>query len=130
MQRIGRFGVTGVTATLLNLLLLWLLVAKLGAWYLPASVFAFSLSLGGNFLLQKVWTFGAARRGKSAIQLAQFIIFNLLAMLLNTVILYVAVESLGVSYLVGQLGCSAVLATMSYCAYRWIFRSNEEMSLC
>jgi putative flippase GtrA len=128
MTRLARFGVTGAAATSLNVLILWLLVTKFGVWYLGASIVAFSLSLACNFTLQKVWAFSASCSGQPATQLVQFLSFNLVAMLLNTAILYIAVECFRLSAVVGQLVNSAILALMSYRAYRWIFSSTQHSS--
>ena len=128
MRRLAQFLATGATATSLNLFILWLLVAKLDVWYVGASVLAFLLSLSVNFVLQKVWAFAARDCGRPDRHFAQFLAFNLLAMLLNTAIVYTAVEKLRLSPTVGQLAGSAILALMSYLAYSWIFRSREQVS--
>lgn len=120
-----RFLATGACATLLNVVLLWLLCGGLGMPYLPASVLSFSTALLCNFAVQKIWTFSAAGAARVGAQGVQFIATNVFNLALNTGILYLLVERLAVSYLIAQILSSAMVAANSYCAYRWIFHDAQ-----
>jgi putative flippase GtrA len=124
-SRVVRFVVTGAGATVLNILLLWLLCGCLGMPYLPASVLSFSTALTCNFAVQKIWTFGASGVAGVHVQWAQFVAANLFNLSLNTAILYMLVERLAVSYLVAQIMSSALISANSYCAYRRIFQDAQ-----
>jgi len=125
LKMAARFLLTGTAATLLNLLLLWLLTARLGLWYLTASVLAFSVALICNFTFQKFWAFGAADMWGAHAQLLQFIAVNLFNLALNTAFLYILVDRLTVPYLTAQIVSSLLISANSFCAYRWIFQSVQ-----
>lgn len=118
---LGRFLLVGGSGALLNLLLLWLFASVFGLWYLASSVAGYCIAMGYNFLLQRLWAFRAIA-GSVVSQLPYFVLINLLGLLLNTAILYLLVEELGIWYLAGQAAASLVVAGQSFFAYRWIFR--------
>ena len=99
----------------------------MGMWYLPASVASYLLSMMYNFLLQRAWTFNG-RGGVVLHQASLFVAVNLLGLVINTAIVYLLVEMLGVGYLAAQAAASIVIAVQSFFAYRWIFTPTPRSS--
>jgi putative flippase GtrA len=118
---LGRFLLVGCSAAVLNLGLLWLFTSILGIWYLASSVAAYCISVGYNFVLQRLWAFGGIA-GAIGSQLSYFILINLSGVALNTMIVFLLVEELGVWYVVAQTAASLIIAVQSFFGYRWIFR--------
>jgi putative flippase GtrA len=100
--------------------LLWLLARQLGIWYLGASVVSYSVCIAYNFALQRVWAFNST--GRSILkQLPQFVGVNLLGLMLNTVVLYILVESTELPLILCQAVSSLAICGLSFMAYRRIF---------
>ncbi|MBV9572237.1 MAG: GtrA family protein [Alphaproteobacteria bacterium] len=116
-----RFAITGATATMFNLLLLWLLTEKIGIWRVPASALSFALALVFNFALQKGWAFASPLIKDAQTQLLQFVAVNFVNLTLNTAIYAVLVENDLAPSMVAQLIGSAMTAVNSFFWYRWIF---------
>ncbi|MFL6689436.1 MAG: GtrA family protein [Alphaproteobacteria bacterium] len=125
MARVGRFLLVGGSAALLNLLLLWFLTSVCGGWYLGAAVVSYLLCISYNFALQRAWAFDG-RCGSVLNQAPLFAATNLLGLALNTCILYLLVQNLGVWYLAAQAMTSLAIAAFSFLAYRWIFAGGRK----
>ncbi|MDX1734088.1 MAG: GtrA family protein [Halioglobus sp.] len=96
-----RFGVVGVLNTLVHVCTTVLLVEGLEVHPVPASVAGFVLAVIVSFLLNTFWTFRQA--DELARRFLRFFVVSVSAMLLNTLIMYVAVEWLHWHYLLGLL---------------------------
>src|SRR5580698_5988655 len=57
IAKIVKFAISGGTAVVVNLALLYAFVDWLHIWYLTASVFAFVFSMAVHFSMQKLWVF-------------------------------------------------------------------------
>jgi putative flippase GtrA len=123
---VARFLVSGGSATLLNLCLLWLFVRQLGLWYLGASALSYSVSIGYNFFLQRHWTFNNMH-GSMIRQFPQFAVMNLFGLILNTAILLVLVETFGLPLILSQAAASLAVSVLSFLAYRRIFLRDNLM---
>lgn len=116
----ARFFLIGGSATILNIILLWLLAGPLRQWYLGASVVSYSVCIAYNFALQKVWAFSGTG-GSILKQLPQFIGINLLCLLLNTVMLCILVNITNLPVVLCQVTASLAICGLSFLAYRRIF---------
>ena len=109
-----KYVISGGTAAVVDLGLLFLLTEIAGIWYLLSAVIAFICSLFTAFLLHKFWTF----REHSLHRITkQFVFFTLVALFnlgLNTLLLYLAVEVWHVWYLAAQFVIMGALAFMNF----------------
>lgn len=117
-----RFLVSGGTALLVNLFVLYFLTEYVGLWYLISSILSFLVAFAANFLMQKYWVFQSADRGKTRRQLPLLFFVSVVNLGINTVLLYALVEYAHLWYLLGQVVTSAVIALESFLVFRWIFR--------
>lgn len=117
-----RFIVSGASAALLNLCLLWLFTRQFGLWYLVAAALSYAFSVCYNFVLQRTWTFNGTD-GSVKRQVLQFALTNLFGLALNSALLFMLVSSFGFSLFVSQVFVSLVVAAFSYFVYRKIFVS-------
>lgn len=116
-----RYLVIGGGAFLINVSLLYLFTDLFGIYYLLSSVLSFLAAFAFNFLLQKFWTFKAI--GKIHFEASGFFILQVCAnLLLNTALLYLLVEYLGLWYVFSQALTSLTLAFVTYyVSKRFIF---------
>jgi putative flippase GtrA len=66
VARIGRFAAVGVLNTAIDLATFALLYHAAGLALMPAHVAAFSLAVANSYVLNKLWTFRDASRGRQA----------------------------------------------------------------
>lgn len=121
-----KYLISGGTAAVVDLGLLYLLTDVAGLWYLLSAVIAFVFSLLTSFLLHKFWTF----RERSLTRMKkQFIFFTALALFnlgLNVALMYVLVETFGVWYLIAQFFIIGGIALMNFVINKSItFRSER-----
>lgn len=118
-----KFGIVGVSNTLLFLAVYTLLVEGLGVWYLAASALGFLVGAVNGFLLNRRWTF----RGHvgDALTPVRWGVVQGCGLLLNLGLVALCVESLGMGKLLGQAVAIAIVVVVTFVANRaWTFRSR------
>ncbi|OGN16169.1 MAG: hypothetical protein A3B99_00900 [Candidatus Yanofskybacteria bacterium RIFCSPHIGHO2_02_FULL_44_12b] len=116
--RILRYIISGGTAAVANLSILFVLVHFLDVWYLISSVISYALAILVSFLMQKYFTFNDFTRdriGKQGILHVGIQIFNLC---LNTLLMYLLVDPAGVHYLLAQVISAGSIAVYSFFFYK------------
>ncbi len=73
-KRIIRYLISGGTAALTDLVLLYILADKLGIWYMYSVVLAFAVAFFVSFFLQKFWTFEDNGTSKAHRQITVYIL--------------------------------------------------------
>lgn len=96
-----KYGIVGVIGTFLHFAVLVALVELFGVHPVPASVAGFVLTLVVSFLLNRSWTFAVRDAGSGAF--VKYAVVSVTGLLLNTGIMYTAVEWLHWKYWIGQL---------------------------
>ena len=119
-RQILKFLVSGTLAAGLLLVVLYVLHGILGFWYLGSSAIAFLCAVAVNYSLQKRWTFNA-EMAKSRRKAVLFFVLNLVTIGINTGLMLVLVERLGLQYLWAQAGVQVLLACGNFVAYRAVF---------
>ena len=125
-----RYLISGVTAAAVHLFLVFSLTDIFGIWYITSAVISFVVSLAVSFSLQKFWTFRDARIHVAPRQMAQYFVFAVVMLVLDAALLYVAVEFLGIWYLLAQIFIFGGIAGISFLVYNhYIFkRTNNDAS--
>lgn len=126
LYTIMRFGVSGGIATAVNLAILFALTEIFGVWYLLSAIFAFLLAFIVSFSLQKFWTFADFNINQFHTQATKYFLFSGINLALNTVLMYVFTDLLGVWYFLSQIFVAAIIAVESFLVYRFIiFKAPE-----
>lgn len=99
----GRFLAVGLSGTLVNLAVLWLLV-NLGLPHFPAAVIATEVSIINNFIWNDYWTFRAVRSQSSLIsRFGRFQVVTALTAVLTLGLFALLSNNLRMYYLLAQL---------------------------
>lgn len=115
--KVVRFVISGGSAAVVHLSVLWFLTDILDLWYLISGVVAFLVAFVVSFLMQKYWTFKNRSVDKIKTQTGTYFFIAVFNLGLNTFMLYLFVEIFHVHYLLAQLVIGAVVAVWSYFAY-------------
>ena len=130
-DRFVRYAIVGATGTLVDFAVLMLLKEIGGFPTLPAAVLAFLAGVVNNYTLNRRWTFAGTQKRRST-QLAQFLAVSLVGVLLNSLILLLLEDPLGLllgdvarGYLPAKVVATGVVLGWNYLANRrWTFNDS------
>lgn len=126
-HKIIRYLIAGGTAAFIGLGTLFALTEFAGMWYLASSVLSFCAGFVVSFTLQKFWTFKDSRKTVIGRQLVLYLIAAGGALGINTALMYVAVDVLGLWYMLAQFFVSGTIAVVSFIVYNFlIFQKTED----
>ncbi len=118
-----KFGIVGVSNTLLTFAVYTLLLKVFGVWYLAASAIGFGAGAVNGFLLNRRWTF----RGHvgDALTPVRWTIVQGCGLGINEGLLYVFVHDARVDKLLAQAFATAVVTITTFLVNRaWTFRTH------
>lgn len=127
--RILKFLVSGGSAAVVDLGLLYALTDVFHVWYLLSAVLAFLAAFGVSFSLQKFWTFNSQSLELLQRQLVMYLVLALFGLGLNTIAMYFLVDHAGFHYLAAQILTSAVIAGVNYFAYKHFIFAETKIPL-
>lgn len=110
---IVRYVISGGTAAVTDLGLLYVLNSYVGLHYLVASALAFIGSFFVSFLLQKFWTF-KSHEEKTHKQVIMYLGNSLFGLGLNTILMYIFVDYIHIQVLVSQIFAGALVAFCTF----------------
>lgn len=124
-SRVIRFVISGGTAAVVDLSLLYLFTDWFGFHYLISAMLAFIAAFGVSFTLQKFWTFQDDSVHKIHSQMTVSFIVALANLVLNTFLMYFFVDYLSLWYIAAQIITGVFLAFESFFIFRFfIFKAT------
>jgi putative flippase GtrA len=116
-----KFGIVGVSNTLLTLIVYTLLLKVLGVWYLAASAIGFTVGAINGFLLNRRWTF--REHVGDALTPVRWGVVQTCGLGINELLLYVFVHDASLDKLLAQVCATAVVTVTTFFVNRaWTFR--------
>ncbi len=123
-----KFGIVGVSNTLLTLAVYTLLLKVLGVWYLAASAIGFVVGAVNGFLLNRRWTF----RGHvgDALTPVRWGVVQTCGLGVNEGLLFVFVHDARLDKLIAQVCATALVTVSTFFANRaWTFRVHAPVAV-
>jgi putative flippase GtrA len=123
-----KFGIVGVSNTVIFFLVYTLLLKVFGVWYVAASGIGFAVGAINGFLWNRRWTF----RGHvgDALTPVRWFVVQTTGLLANLGLVYLFVDGLGLGELSGQAVTIVIVTTLTFFANRaWTFRGHPEVAL-
>jgi putative flippase GtrA len=118
-----KFGIVGVSNTLLTFAVYTLLLKVFGVWYLAASAIGFTLGATNGFLLNRRWTF--REHVGDALTPVRWAIVQGCGLSVNEGLLYLFVHDARLDKLLAQAFATAVVTVSTFFANRaWTFRTH------
>ena len=119
-----KFGVVGVSNTLLAFTIYTVLLKVFGVWYLAASAIGFVLGAVNGFLLNRRWTF--AGHVGDALTPVRWGVVQGCGLGLNLGLLYLFVDDAGIEKLLSQALATAIVTVITFLVNRaWTFRMHH-----
>jgi putative flippase GtrA len=118
-----KFGIVGVSNTLLAFAVYTLLLKGFGLWYIAASAIGFAFGAVNGFLLNRRWTF--REHVGDALTPVRWFVVQGCGLLLNLGLVYMFVQHVGLDKLLGQACATAIVVVLTFFANRaWTFRMH------
>ena len=122
-----KFGVVGVSNTLLTFVVYTTLLKAFGVWYLAASAVGFMVGATNGFIFNRRWTF--ADHVGDSLTPVRWAIVQGSGLGINLLLLYLFVDSAHLDKLLAQAFATAVVTVTTFFANRaWTFRSASSLS--
>lgn len=123
-----KFGIVGVSNTLISFAVYTLLLKVFGVWYVAASGIGFSVGAVNGFLWNRAWTF----RGHvgDALTPVRWFVVQTCGLLIDLGLVYLFVDGLGLDELVGQAVTTAMVTVLTFFVNRaWTFKEHSQGAL-
>lgn len=124
IRPLAKYVVSGGSAAVVNLGLLYILTEYAHLYYLLSAVCSFLAAFFISFLLQKFWTFADKQTTNMHWQMASFFAVSLCNLLLNTALLYVLVDFFHIWYIAAEVCAGIFLAAITFFVYRHVIFSG------
>ncbi|HWX45868.1 MAG TPA: GtrA family protein [Solirubrobacteraceae bacterium] len=118
-----KFGIVGVSNTVLSLVVYTVLLKGFGMWYLAASAIGFAVGTVNGFLWNRRWTF----RGHvgDALTPVRWFVVQGCGLVANLGLVFVFVHDAGMDKLLGQACATGIVVVFTFLANRaWTFRMH------
>jgi len=123
-----KFGIIGVSNTLLTFAVYTLLLKGFGVWYLAASAIGFAVGAVNGFLWNRRWTF--REHVGDALTPVRWGVVQGCGLGVNLGLLYVLVHDAGLDKLLGQALATIVVTVVTFIANRaWTFRMRPHVAV-
>ena len=123
VEQFLKFGIVGVSNTLLTFVVFTILVKVFGLWYVAASALGFVVGACNGFLLNRRWTFRGHSGGSSAA--LRWTVVQGCGLLADLGLIYLFVTGAGLPKLVGQaLAIGLVVGVTFFVNRTWTFRMH------
>ena len=123
-----KFGIVGVSNTLISFAVYTLLLKAFGVWYVAASGIGFAVGAVNGFLWNRAWTF----RGHvgDALTPVRWFVVQSCGLLVNLGLVYLFVDGVGLDELTGQAATIVIVTVLTFFANRaWTFKGQQERVL-
>jgi putative flippase GtrA len=116
-----KFGIVGISNTLITFAVYTLLLKVFGVWYIAASAIGFVVGATNGFLLNRRWTF--AGHVGDALTPVRWAVVQTAGLAVNLGLLYLLVHNAGLDELVAQALATVVVTISTFLVNRaWTFR--------
>jgi putative flippase GtrA len=123
-----KFGIVGVSNTLLTFAVYGLLLKVFGVWYLAASAIGFIVGATNGFLLNRRWTFQG--HVGDALTPLRWAIVQTTGLGINEGLLYLFVQDARLEKLLAQAFATGVVTVTTFSANRaWTFRARSPVAM-
>jgi putative flippase GtrA len=123
-----KFGIVGVSNTLIFFAVYTLLLKVFGVWYVAASGIGFAVGAVNGFLWNRAWTFKG--HVGDALTPVRWFVVQTSGLLLNLGLVYLFVDGAGLDELVGQAVTIVIVTLTTFFANRaWTFRGHDAVAL-
>lgn len=120
-----RFAISGVTAMVVGMVVLFVLTDVFHIWYLASSATAFVATFIVAFSLQKFWSFQNKALAPIHKQVSLSLIVTVGNFFLNAGSMYVLVDRLHIHYFISQIFTYGLFGLLDFLIYKFVIFKND-----
>ena len=124
-QQILRFAVVGGGAFLIDYGIMIFLTEVIGINYLISSGISFTVSVIFNYIMSVKWVFNVTEDRSQTQDFIVFIVLSVIGLGINQLVMWLAVDKLGVFYMISKIGATAIVMVYNFIT-RKVFLENGE----
>lgn len=122
-----KFGIVGISNTLIAFAVYTILLKVFGVWYIAASGIGFAVGAVNGFLLNRRWTFREST--SDPLTPVRWGIVQSCGLACNLGLVYLFVHDAGMDKLVGQIPATAIVTVLTFAVNRsWTFRVHTPVN--
>ena len=114
IQQMIKFGFVGVLCFFIDYGIMVFLTEALKINYLISSGCSFSVSVIVNYILSIKFVFDADRDANKVKQFLVFLFFSIGGLIINQIVMWVAVDLLGIFYMISKIGATAIVMVYNF----------------
>ena len=121
-----KFGIIGISNTLINWIIFFLL-NLVEVNYILANIIAYSLATINSYIWKSKWVF--KYNNEKLVSSLKFIIVNLVGLILNTIILFILVDMFNINKIISLVMATGVVMIINYISNRlWVFKQKTTIN--
>jgi len=109
-----KFSVVGITAFLIDYVLLWVFTEFVGFDYTVSNILSYTIGTIYNYVLSVRWVFSVRSKHSQRVIFIVFVVLSLIGLGLNQLLLVVLVELGGWGYMLAKLIASIIVSIYNY----------------
>lgn len=113
-----RYLVSGGSAAVTNITILFVLVHFFHIWYLLAAIVSYVTAIYVSFVMHKFFTFNDYTKNKIRRQTSMHVGIQVFNISINTLLMYVSVDLLHIHYIISQVLSGTGIALYSFLVYK------------
>jgi putative flippase GtrA len=122
VRQFVKFAIVGVSSTIIDWGIFYLLNYYFGIYYLIAKGLSFAVSVINSYIWNRRWTFRSANP-KKLHEFGKFMLVAVVGLVLNTYIMFLAVEKLHLRYIFGLIFATAIVMFWNFLINKfWTFK--------
>ena len=114
ISQIIKFGFVGFLCFFIDYGIMVFLTEALKINYLISSGCSFSVSVIVNYILSIKFVFDADRDANKVKQFLVFLFFSIGGLIINQIVMWVAVDLLGIFYMISKIGATAIVMIYNF----------------
>ena len=127
VKQIIKYQSTAIICGIIDYALLIGLTEFLGVHYLAASVIGLTVAMTVQYILNVMFVFEAGE-GRDPLKIPGYIALGFMGVGFNTLIVYVAVDKIGLNYVLGKMCSSAIVGIYNFVS-RKLFLENIDRAM-
>lgn len=118
-KHISRFSIVGAVNTLIDFLMFTIFNELVGVGYMTSQVLGYSFGIMNSFIFNKKWTFKDRKANKKTLyELLQFIIINLISLIITVIAMNLLVKNLNINVYVAKIIVTFIAQITNFLAYK------------
>lgn len=124
-----RYFISGGTAGVTDIALLYIIHEMWGVYYLTSAVIAFVVAFFVSFILHKYWTF-KSHEEEIRRQMSMYLLASIFGLILNTILMYIFVDYIHLNVIISQIIVGLLVACVSFFVSRnLVFKYNPDLNI-